>query len=556
MLALSSKTPSPFLPRDQEEAAEPAPKKTEKASTVAPVVTIDFNGLKQRVIPIPLPGNNYGKARIVNGRIIVQSAGSLLAYDLHSRTSVVLQGGVGNFWVSADNKHLLIQSGNNLQVVSSATGPFNSSTGLVPMAGLQLKITPKQEWKQIFNEAWRIARDFFYDPAMHGLNWNAVYKKYNAQLAGVEDRSELNYILGNMIAELNVGHAFVGGGDDGIVGPSMPMGFLGANLAPVPGKNAFKIVTLLHGDGFNLSNRSPLLQPGLNVQQGDYIVAVNERPVQADRDIQAMLIGTAGHTIALAVNTIPTLAGARTIYIKPLNQYQDSMARYSHWVNQRRRYVRKAGGGKIAYLHIPDMETRGMEEFNKRYFAVNQNHQAIIYDVRSNGGGYISGTLLVQMAFKPFSWFKPRFGASWTRYDFGFGGDAACLSNATSSSDAEEFSDAFQRLHLGPVIGQRTWGGEVGSGGGYHLIDGGTIFISNYGEWVAGKNGKTHWVIEGHGVRPNINVPLDPAARLAGLDPTLEAAVNYLKNELAKHPIPHYSHPPFPVMTNSPLAKK
>ncbi|HEV2473554.1 MAG TPA: S41 family peptidase, partial [Chthonomonadales bacterium] len=341
-----------------------------------------------------------------------------------------------------------------------------------------------------------------------------------------------------------VGHAFVGGGDIGQRVQDQKMGYLGADFEPAPNGRAYRITKLLPGDGFELDQRSPLLLPGLNVKVGDYIVAIEGQPVRTDLSIQALLIGTAGRMISVSINNSPELTGARVVHIVPVaSEYR---MRYFDWVARKRAYVLTHGGPEIGYVHMPNMvEGGGMKEFDKHYYAQNLTCTGMIYDVRNNTGGYISALILNQIASRPYTWFKPRNGASWTREDFSFGGYSAALCNENSMSNAEEFADGFERLKIGPVIGVRTWGGEVGSGDGYPLIDGGEIYIPNYGAWTDSDK----WIIEGRGVKPDIKVENDPASRLAGKDLQLDAAIAVIKKELARHPILPESAPPFPVAT-------
>jgi tricorn protease len=585
LIPLAADTPSPFLLNDDEEgvpdsasAAKPvspaatpsapaAPGATKAPAGAAPVTDaqrltptkVDLNGIASRLVDIPLPVDRYARVAALDGRLLllinadVDGQGNpampnqLIAFDLKKKTSTVLVNRLTDFQVSADGKKLLLQSGKSYAVVDAATGPVTPGTGAVNLAGITLTVDPETEWKQIFNESWRIARDFFYDPNLHGVDWQAVRTKYAALLPDVADRSDLNGILGDMIAELNTGHAYVGGGDmgEGTV-RSQPMGYLGADLEPVRADpatkgsvDAFRITKILPGDEFDLEARSPLLTPGVNVRVGDYLLAVAGQPVQANQDVQALLIGTPGQVLTITVNSKPTLEGAREIRIKPMES--EGKARYYDWVDSRREYVRTHGGANLGYVHIPNMGGGGLTEFTKHYYP-NLAKDGMIYDVRNNGGGNISSELLLQMASKPFAYFKPRYGASWTRQDWGFSGYSVALCNENSGSNAEEFCDAFQRLKLGPVIGVRTWGGEVGSGGGYPLIDGGAIFIPNYGEWAP--DGK--WLIEGTGAQPDIPVENDPASLLAGRDPQLDRAIAVLKEEIARHPIVRPTPPAFP----------
>ncbi len=554
LVPLAASTPSPFLPEDDEEGATPSkPAETPKAPTqgTLPAVKVDLEGISGRIVDVPMPTANYQQVECVDGRILATALNDLprmdqpdpgrqlVAYDLKKRQYTQLLGRLSGFEVSANHSKLLIENGKDLYIVDANTGPFTLGSGKVALDGIMLNVDPPAEWRQIFAEAWRIARDFFYDPNMHGLDWAAVRRKYEAWLPAVADRSDLNIVLGDMIAELNTGHAYVGGGDMDMGAPSVPMGYLGADLEAVPGANAYRIVRLLAGDGFDLSSRSPLLAPGVDVKPGDYILAVAGQPVRQDQDIQALLIGTAGHTISLTVNSKPTMDGARVVRVVPMAS--EAKARYYEWVAMKREYVRRQAGDAIGYIHIPDMGTGGLQEFTKHYYS-NLNRDALIYDVRNNGGGYVSGMLLLQMASKPVSYSQPRYGHYWSRQDWGFRGYAAALCNENSGSDAEWFSDMFQRLKLGPVIGVHSWGGLVGSGGGYPLIDGGRIYIPNYGAWYDGK-----WVVEGTGATPDITVENDPADVLAGKDPQLDRAIAYLKEKLAKEPLPKLQHPPYPV---------
>jgi tricorn protease len=291
-----------------------------------------------------------------------------------------------------------------------------------------ITVNPRDEWKQIFDESWRIARDFFYDPGMHGIDWKAVKAKYAAQLPAVYDRSDLTRILGDMIAELNTGHAYVGGGDSDGTFPRrrVPQGFLGAAFEPATGPGgtrAFRVTRVYSWRRLRHGRPLAATRARRERRRRRLLLAVAGQPVKPDSDIASLLVGTEGKTITLTVNTKPEVAGARTVTVRPLSSQNDRNARYYAWVESRREYIRKnAGGAKIAYLHIPDMGETGLREFIKHYYAATADADGIIYDVRDNGGGYISAMLLLQMAARPLSYFKPRYGESWTRQDFGFAG--------------------------------------------------------------------------------------------------------------------------------------
>jgi tricorn protease len=573
LVTLAADEKSPFLTANEQEGLPPdsvaggeeerreAKRDKEKSwdkATVLPRMKVDTEGIGERIVEVPVPADTYTRVEPLEGRILLAALGNreaagpfptplqLRSFDIKRKEVRVVVDSLTDFQISADHEKMLLQIHQGFTVVGAATETFtleDKSNIRIDTNPWIVQVDPPAEWGQIYRETWRVGRDFFYDPAMHGVDWAAAGKKYEALLPSIADRSDLNYLLGELIAELNCGHAYVGGGDLP-AGARLPMGYLGADFEPVAGSTpAYRVTKIYPGDGFDLQARSPLLAPGIDVEPGDYILAVAGRPVRADQDIQAMLAGTANQQITLTVNSSASMDGAREVLIRPMGN--ESTARYYDWAAGRAAYVRERGGGNFGYLHIPDMGGGGLREFGKHYYA-NLTKDAMIYDVRFNGGGYIDGMILLQMSSKPYTYFKPRYGASWTRQDWAFAGHSAALVNDQSYSDAEEFCDSFQRLKMGPVIGVRSWGGEVGSGGGYPLLDGGAVYIPNYGEWSP--DGK--WLIEGTGVIPDMVVEDDPAGVMAGRDPQLDRAIEYLKQKLLAEPVARPTPPPFPVKAN------
>jgi tricorn protease len=566
IVPLGSDVSSPFLLTVQEEGIEK--KATSPADSAKsggdklPKMKVDLEAIGSRIESVPVPADRYARVEAVEGRLLLMSLVDfpidtdpnpdatrmqLRAFDLKKKDVKVLVGRLSDFEVSANHTKLLIRKGKGLTVVDASTGPVGDDAKPVPLDGVTLQVDPEAEWRQMFAEAWRIARDFFYDPNLHGVDWLSVRHKYEELVPGISDRSDLNEIIGDMLAELNAGHAYIGGGDVPAA-PTIPMGYLGADmeLARGPGgEAAYRVGKIYPGDGFDYGARSPLLTAGVNVRTGDYILAVNGQPVRADQDIQALLVGTAGQITSLTVNARPASDGARVVYVRPMAR--EGWTRYYDWVESRGDYVRTHGGENLGYVHVPDMSADGLRAFTKHYYA-NLDKDGMIYDVRNNGGGLISALLLLHMSQKPYAWFKPRYGVSWTRQDWGFQGYAAALCNEYSWSNAEEFCDGFQRLKLGPVIGVPSGGGEVGSGNGYDLLDGGQVFVPNYGEWAPGDG----WVIEGSGVEPDIVVEADPAAVIAGRDPQLDRAIAELKARLEREPIVRPVPPPFPKKAAGP----
>jgi tricorn protease len=563
VISLATGTKSPFLKLDDEEGIMPKkeePKKEEKKkekdepAPALPVVKVDLDGIAERIADVPVPGDRYVAVAALEDRLLLsidtepavsnadpnkphfQLRALPLADPRKAELATVVEK-LTSFDVSADGKKLLVRSGSDLSVGASDAAPLKEPDA-ISLDRVLLAVDPAAEWKQMFDETWRIARDFFYDPAMRGVDWPAVKKKYEAQLANIGDRSELNVILGDVIAELNTGHSYVGGGD--ITHPtSLDTGRLGADFDPDPSGKAWRIARILPGDPYDLENRSPLLAPGVDIKPGELIVSIDGRPVTTDRPVESMLVGAADRLVPIGVSSAAAGAPVRVVLVRPIRS--EGRLRYYDWVAGRRQYVRTHGGEKIVYVHMPNMSDRGMEEFAKQYYPDIPDSDGVILDVRNNGGGWISANLLAQIADKPHTWFKPRYGASWTRASWATPGYRVAMCDDQSYSNAEEFCDAFQRMKLGPVVGARSWGGEVGSGNGYPLIDGGVIFIPNYGAWSP----KDGWIIEGRGVVPDIDVEQDPASLLAGRDPQLDRAIAYIKEEAGKKAVEHPVPPPY-----------
>lgn len=543
MIALAKDTPSPFLPKIEDEGAVVAKPPTEDKKT-----KVDWDGLENRVIEVPMPGGRYQNTAAVAGKILALNFASvpdfngaapseLISFDLTSKATTTVMAGITGFTVSADGKKLLIVRPGGYSVVDATTGPTAPTTGAVNLAGFAITVHPEAEWKEVFEEGWRVARDFFYDPNMHGVDWNAVHRKYAARLTMVGDRADLTRLQADMLSELSTGHCYVGDPTPKRSGPGY--GYLGADVESTPGEPGVRIKKIYRGDNYDLALRSPLLDPGVNVNVGDSILAVNGQAVKADEDIQALLIGTANQVVALTVGSKPTMTGARVVHVKPIGDERG--LRYNQWVTERRQYVEKNGGPNFGYLHISDMSEAGLKGFVKAMLP-NVYKEGMVYDVRYNGGGFISALVLENMAAKVQGWWQPRNGRPWTRENWATVGHKVALCNEYDFSDGELFSEMFKRMKIGPLIGHRTGGGEVGSGGGYALVDGGLIFVPAYGAFVGDQ-----WIVEGHGVTPDIEVDEDPAQVMAGHDPQLDRAIAELKSEIVKNPVVQPKHPTYPI---------
>jgi tricorn protease len=566
LLPLSSETASPFLCEDEEEAAaKQEPEKKEGAegegkdkngdkkdgdeekpkgeSKEPQPVRIDLEGLYDRQIELPVGVSDWWDCAVVGDRVLLMHGNTLTYYDLKDKKSGTVAGGVDWFQVSDDNKKLMLYAGDGgrVRVVDVTAKDVGSNDSLVSLGNFQLHIDPRAEWENMYWDAWRLARDYFYVANMHGNDWPAVGEKYAKLLPCVRSRGELNELIRFLYSELCISHIGVGGGDSrgsGYRGASPA--YLGVDLEPDP-SGYYKITNILTGDSFSESDCSPLAAPGLKVKTGDYLIEVAGVPAKVGEDFMGALVGRAGQVVALKVNDKPAPEGARTIHIKPMGS--DWRLRYYEWVKSRRAYVDEASGGKIGYIHIPDMGGFGMSQFLKQYYP-QRNKDALIVDERFNGGGYISTMIINVLKQKMVALFNSRANPQpWTRQGDYFPGPMCCMMNEFSGSNGEEFPQHFRALGLGPLIGRRTWGGEVGSDPGWPLADGGKVWIPNYGAYTP----KDGWIIEGVGVKPDYDVESDPNAWVEGHDAQLDKAVEVMQEALKKNPVVRYTQPPDPV---------
>jgi tricorn protease len=548
---LAATTPSLFAPKSDEEGAEEAkPEEAKKGPNGLPITKIDLDGIQARAFDAKVRTGRYASIVALPGKLLILGftdpqfmngrGPSLFQFDLASRGFALVEEGVSMVQVTADRSKALIMGPAGLQVVDAGGGPITPDQGLVKISDVNVTVDPVKEWRQIFYESWRVGRDFFYDPNLHGVNWNAVKAKYEAMLDRVGDRTDLSRICSDMVAELNTGHCYV-------VGPTpfaksvQPLGMLGADLEWDPAMQGYRIKSILRAGSWDLEARSPLSAPGLNIKEGDVIFAIGGKPVSMNEDPQALLIGAVGRPISIKVGSKPAGVDARNVRIVPIAN--ERQLRYFDGVERRREYVEKASGGKITYLHMSDMTANGHNGFWKDY-QVGAFTDAIIVDVRNNGGGNISMNIMSNLLIPVSGYFKPRYGESWRREGWATDARLACITNSGAFSDGEYFSYFWRKNKLGPLIGQRTGGGEVGSGGGYSLVDGGQIYIPNYGAWTADE-GK--WIIEGTGAVPDMEVAQDPNLVIQGKDPQLDRAIAYLLDSLKKNPPKKPTPPPFPV---------
>ena len=556
--------PSPLAPRNDEEKEEKPETKPDKkaghngkdrqkpaAAKKAKPVHIDVAGFETRVVKLPVEPGNTGRLAVVKDKILFLEfppagtpsqgppSGTLKAFDLKKRKTQTIIKGIQDYRVSTDGKHILYQAGNTFGIIDLAPGK-KIGDGKLNLKNLRAWIDPQQEWHQIFVEAWRIERDYFYDPGMHGLDWQAVRKRYEALLDYVVDRADLNYVIGEMIAELNSSHTYVGGGD--IEQPErVPVALLGCDFELDREHGLFRFKKIYEGAPWDVDVRSPLREPGIDVQEGDYLLAVNGRRPDPNKEIWAAFQGLGDEPIRLTVNHQPSPAGARDILVKPLNPRQEQRLRYLAWVNANRLKVEKATGGRVGYIYVPDTSINGQTEL-VRQFIPQRTKEGLIIDERFNSGGQIPDRFIELMNRPLYNYWARRDFRSWQTPFVTHVGPKVMLINGWSGSGGDAFPYYFKKAGLGPLIGTRTWGGLIGISGNPRLIDGGFVTAPTFG--LFNTDGK--WDVEGYGVDPDIPVENPPHELARGRDLQLEKAIAVVLEELKKHPPRHIKKPPYP----------
>jgi tricorn protease len=527
-------------------AAEKAPEKpaaARAAAAVAPVrVRIDVEGFEQRVRALPAEAGDYSSLQASAGAVFyLAGTGAktqLKTYDLKEQKESVVLDGVSSYQLSADGKKLLWKHGEDWGISDARSGQ-KSGEGLLPLDKLQIQIHPREEWGQMYHDAWRIMRDWFYDPGMHGVDWAAMRDRYGALLPWLGCRDDLDYLLAELGAELSAGHVYVERGDEPAV-PRVEGGLLGADVEADP-SGAFRIARIFPGENWHESLRSPLTEPGVHVEEGEFILAVDGRPTRGVDNFYRLLEGKAGHVVVLRLAASPDGKGAHDEKVRPVKGEQG--LRYLGWVKAKREWVERASGGRIGYIHMPDTAVAGNRELFKHFYP-QVKKQALILDDRYNGGGFIPDRMIALVSRPLLNYWVSRGVEPTTTPSFVNTGPKACLINGSAGSGGDAFPYYFRKLGLGPLIGTRTWGGLIGLSGNPSLLDGGTLSTPEF----RFLDTEGHWGIENVGVPPDIEVVDSPDEIAKGHDPSLERAVAYLLGELEKHPPVAVKVPPVPAV--------
>ncbi|GAB6010173.1 S41 family peptidase [Dysgonomonas reticulitermitis] len=529
-LALLSKdTPSPFLEKD---AVVNEKKPAEKKDSVV-TVKIDFDGIANRIVKLPVPAGSYRNFYMDGNKVYYSKQGAVTVFDLKTQKEETLVEGA-SMNVDYNSKKALFYKNRQLYVANIPAGKTELKDP-VNLSNMKIYTDYPQEWAQIFDEAWRVYRDGFYVENMHGVDWKAIKKKYEVLLPYVKNRLDLNYIIGEMIAELNCGHAYVNPGEADRA-DRINTGLLGAEISRDK-SGFFRIEKILQGAAWDKGLRSPLTEPGIDAKTGDFIVAIDGIAANSVKDMFSLLVGKAGVSTEISLNSKPQLAGARKIVISPI---ADESPLYQYeWVQNNLKKVEKASNGKIGYIYIPDMGPEGLNEF-ARYFYPQLDKEGLIIDDRANGGGNVSPMILERLSREPYR-LTMRRGSNriGTVPDAVQIGPKVCLINKYSASDGDLFPWGFRALGIGKLIGTRTWGGIVGISGSMPFIDGTDIRVPFFTSYDA-KTGQ--WIIENHGVDPDIVVDNDPIKEWNGedqqLDRAIEEVMKELKNREPLKPVP------------------
>ena len=545
LVVLSSEEPSPFLPESGDEPQRPAAPATAEAAKPQPApaggVRVDLENIGQRVLPVNVPQADYsnltaGPAETFFFTEPVAGTGSLRLhrYQIKTGAAAPFMDGISQYSISADKKKLLYGARGGRWGVVGTEAPAKVGDGPLNVSQLEMKVDPRAEWANIFRETWRIQREFFYDPEMHGADWNAIYKKYLPLLAHVGHRADLAYLIAQTGGELTVGHSYLSGQGDVPSDDPVSVGLLGADVAVENGK--YRIKHIYTGENWNPELRAPLSAPGIDVNEGDYILEVNGKPLDAGANFFGVFEGTANHQTVLRVSKSPSRDDSRVVTVVPIAS--EAGLRTRAWVENNRRLVDKLSGGRLAYVWLPNTGGPGYTSFI-RYFYSQQDKEGSVIDVRYNQGGMVADFIVNELDRKPMGFFAMRDGETFTSPIAGIYGPKVMVINESAGSGGDALPFYFKLRKLGPLVGTRTWGGLVGTLGVPPTIDGGGITAPT----LAFYNLEGKWDVENIGISPDIEVQYTPADVAKGHDPQLERAVVEAMKLVEKNPFKRIPRP-------------
>ncbi len=560
LIILSKDEKSPFAPKsDEVQLKDKKEKELEGSKGDAdkekkPVeVKIDFDGIYEREVAFDLPAGDLGDISAISGTVFYtlspirglrgslgENQTDLHKYDLKEKKDYEFASGIDGYVISAQGKKMVLKKKDDYFLLETSGEKAEFKENKLDLSKMEMLLDREAEYKQMFQEVWRMQRDFFYDENMHGVDWHKMKERYEVLLPYVSSRFDLTYLLGEMVGELCCSHTYVGGGDRPHI-PSSGIGLLGVDFEVDEKSNLIRISRILQGENWDEALRSPLLDPGISVKAGDYLLAINGKEVTAKVNPYSLTENTVGNTIELTINSEPTMKGARKVTVKPIPS--EEMLRYYNWVEERLHYVDSLSGGRIGYLHLPDMGSFGLVRFAKMFYHQIRK-EGLIIDVRYNGGGYVSGLILERLRRIVAAMGASRTFSETPMPSAGIHAHMITLLNEFSCSDGDYFPYFFSQYKLGPLLGKRSWGGVIGIRGYRPLVDGGYFTVPEFS--IYNLEGK--WVMENIGVEPDIVVENTPKRLALGYDDQLDSAIKYLRQKIEKEPmiLPPKPGPPAP----------
>ena len=578
-IVLQKDQPSPMAPESDEEGDAGAPEgaaaksdkgdkakggdKPDKGAKTPDALKIDFDGLEQRIVPLPIDRANYQGLEAGEAGVFFLLQAPLafsdedyvefdddnpapldvLRFELKTRKAEPFvtkidgrnESLAATFLVTADGSKALYTQDKKWFLVSADKAPKDGD-GKIKMGSVQVWVDPRAEWKQIFHEVWRIERDFLYDPNAHGLDLAAAEKVYAPFVDGIAGREDLNALLEDALSNLVLGHVWARGG----AGPTqshVSVGLLGADYKVEEGR--YRFAKILAGEGYNPGLRAPLTQPGINVKEGDFLLAVNGQDLRGDDDVSRLLLGRAGKQTVITVGSRADGSGSRQVTVVPARS--EGTLRLRTWMEESRKKVDELSHGRVGYVFIPDTQGEGLTNFNRYYFS-QVGKDAVVLDERFNHGGQIADYIVDVLKWQPLMGASSREGEDTVIPAQAIFGPKVMIANQMSGSGGDALPWLFKKAQIGPLVGVRTWGGLVGIGGYPQLIDGGKVTAPRWG--LYGTQGQ--WEVENHGIAPDVEVEQDPALTRKGHDPQLEKAVALALDALAAHPPAKLVRPPYP----------
>ncbi|MCK4664157.1 MAG: PD40 domain-containing protein [Bacteroidales bacterium] len=545
LMTLNKNTPSPLAPKNDQVKingdSENDTKKTKDEKIEQ--IKIDLEGISDRMISLPVKASNYWNINVVDNKIYYcerahnSKTYSVKFFDLKENKETSIGTDI-SFEISADNKKMMIKKGNDYYIEKLPSSKIKTENK-VDLSNMKILVDKKAEWDQVYYESWRQMRDFFYASNMHGVDWEAMKNKYAALLPYVNHRADLNYIIGELIGELSVGHAYTGNGDRPLP-ERIPMGLLGCEISH-HSSGYYKIEKILKGENWDKRLRSPLEDVGVNVKEGDFIIAVNGESTKNMKNIYESLVNMADKQVELTINSKPEESGSKNVIVVPIDNEHELY--YHNWVLNNIKKVNEATNNEVGYIHLPDMVSYGLNQFARTFYS-QLSKKALIIDNRGNGGGNVS-PMVIERLRRQLDYVNMRGESLYPRTSPGgmILGPKIMILDCYSASDGDLVAYRFRKNNLGKIIGTRSWGGVVGIRGSLPFIDGGTLRTPMLAPYAADGSG---WIIEGYGVEPDIVIVNDPAKEYAGEDQQLNKAIELILEELKENKPELPPVPPFP----------